>query len=441
MKRDGFSTKMGAIAAAAGSAVGLGNIWRFPYVLGENGGAAFMLLYIFFTLVIALPVMMSEFAIGRMTGKPVTAAYMELAPRKKWYFIGLSGVFCAFIILSFYNVVSGWTMYYTYMSVTGDLVGLTEGEIGSLFSRISSDPVECMVWMLLFLIVTAVVVARGVEKGIEKYSKILMPLMLVLIVAMCVRAVTLDGAAEGVSFLLKPDFSKLSANAIFIALGQSFFSLSIGMGVMTTYGAYISRKENLSADATSVAMIDFFIAFMAGLIIFPCAFAFGINPGQGPGLVFVTLPNIFNQMFMGQIVSIVFFTLLVVAALTSSISLLEVQVSFLESQFGMKRKKATAILASIVAALSVCCSMSGTLFNFFDSLSANVLMPLGAFFIVISVQVVVGRDRMRAELESHGKRFRLFPLFYFLIQYIVPVAILLVFLNCVLSWCGVDIFG
>ncbi len=440
MAKEGFNSKAGAIAAAAGSAVGLGNIWRFPYVLGQNGGAAFLLIYIFFMLLIALPVLISEFAIGRKAGLPVMAAFQKLAPGKKWYLIGFSGVFCAFFISSFYNVVSGWTLYYTYISATGQLTTLSESGIEAMFTQTASDPVVCMLWMFVMLGITGFVVSRGVEKGIEQYSKILMPILLILIVIVCIRAVTLPNAADGISFLLKPDFSKITPKALFEALGQSFFSLSVGMGTMTTYGSYISKKQNLSQSAVSVAMIDFFIAFLAGLMIFPCAFAFGINPGQGAGLVFVTLPNIFNQMSMGQVISVLFFFLLVVAALTSSISLLEVVVTYLKTQFNIKRKYATLIAVTCIALLGIGCSFSTTLFNFFDNISANVMLPLGAFFIILFVPHVLGRDAIKAELEAHGGKFKLFNLYFFLTKYVVPIAILLIFINNILSWMGINTF-
>lgn len=434
MAKEGFSSKAGAIAAAAGSAIGLGNIWRFPYILGENGGAAFLLIYILFTILIASPVLLSEFAIGRMAGRPVTAAFKHLAPGKKWYYIGVSGVLCAFIILSFYNVVAGWTLCYSYVAVTGELTTMNQAEIGTFFDNVSSDPVICIIGMVIFAGLASFVVMRGVEKGIEKYSKILMPLLLVLIIIVCVRSLTLDGAHKGLSFLLKPDFSKLTSESMFVALGQAFFSLSIGMGAMTTYGAYISKKQNLASSVVSIAMIDFLVAFLAGLMIFPSAFAFGINPGQGPGLVFVTLPGLFNQMAFGQLVSIIFFVLLAIAALTSTMSLLEVIVSFFTSEFGMKRKLATFLASLLTVVMGIVCAVSTTVFNFFDGFSANVMLPLGAFFIILFVSVVLGRDKLKAELEAHGQEFSIFNIFFFLVRYIVPVAIAVLFIYCIIGW-------
>ncbi len=435
-----FNSKIGTIAAAAGSAVGLGNVWRFPYVVGENGGAAFLLVYVIFTILIALPVLVTEFAIGRSMGTSIVNAFRRLSPGTKWYFIGVNGVVCAFVILSFYNIVSGWTLFYTYKSVAGDLVGLDEAAVGQAFTNTQSDALTTIGWMLAVIALTGYVVARGVEKGIERCSKILMPILLLLIVIMCVRAVTLDGATDGLRFLLMPDFSKLTPKCLFAALGQAFFSMSIGMGCMTTYGAYISRKHNLTQSAASVASIDFLIAFLSGIIIFPCAFAFGVNPGSGPGLVFITLPNIFNQMLMGQAASIVFFLLLAIAAVTSSISLLEVLVSFFKDQFNVSRRKAAVVMSVATILTGIGCVFSPAMFDFCDNLSANVLLPLGAVFIVLYVPRILGSKWIRDEIEAHGEPFRYFGVYYFLIRYIVPFAILLIFLNGLLAWIGVDIF-
>lgn len=438
MKNEVFNSKIGAIAAAAGSAVGLGNVWRFPYVLGENGGAAFLLLYILFTALIAMPVLMTEFSIGRMAGTSMVDAYRRLAPGKKWYFIGVGGVLSAFIILGFYNIVSGWTLFYTYKSLVGDLDGLTEQQVIDEFTATSGDVVTSIIWMLIIIAVIAFVVVRGVADGIERYSKVLMPLLLLLIIMVCVRSLTLDGGDKGLEFLLSPDFSKLTPKAIFAALGQSFFSMSIGMGCMTTYGAYISKKQNLTSSAVSIACVDFFIAFLSGIMIFPCAFAFGVNPGSGPGLVFVTLPNIFNQMFMGRAVSVAFFGLLVIAALTSGISLFEVLVAFCKDQFRISRKRATVIMAFSTVLTGMLCVFSSTLFDLFDNFSANVLMPLGSFFILLFVPSCLGREKMKAELEAHGAPMKFFGVYYFLVRFIVPTAIMLIFVNSLLSWLGIE---
>lgn len=437
MSHDVFNSKFGAIAAAAGSAVGLGNIWRFPYILGENGGGAFLIIYIIFTVAIALPILLSEFATGRKAAKPVIGAYKKLAPGTKWYFIGLSGVFCAFFILSFYSIVSGWMLFYCYKAIVGNLSGLSSADMISTFESATADPAVSIFWMILFLGVTSFVVMRGVQKGIEKYSKVLMPLLLLLIIIICVRALTLPGAIDGLVFLFRPDFSKITSESLFVALGQSFFSLSIGMGTMTTYGSYISKRQNLSTSGFSVAILDFVIAILAAIIIFPCAFAFGISPGEGPGLVFVTLPNVFNQMFAGQAISIVFFILLSIAALTSSISLLEVVVSYLVDDFKIKRELATVLSASLCAILGCLCAFSSAIFNLFDNLSANILLPGGAFFIVLFIPWVMGRSSFKKEMEAHGHSMRWFNQLFFLIKYVAPIAIFTILVYQIIKWIAV----
>ena len=434
MAEEKFSSKMGAVAAAAGSAVGLGNVWRFPYIVGEDGGAAFILLYVFFTIAISIPVLMTEFSLGRMTGKPVTSVFQTLCPGGKWQIIGFLGVLTAFLIMSYYNIVSGWTLYYTVASAGGWLEGLNELQISQFYGALSSDSVRGIIWLIVVLLATSFVVAKGVSGGIEKYSKILMPLLFILIIVMLVRAITLDGAADGLSFYLSPDFSKLTPKAVFDALGQSFFSLSIGMGTMTTYGAYVQRNQSISGLAVRVAAVDFLVAFLAGAVIFPCVFAFGINPSQGPGLVFVTLPNIFNMMPLGRLFSVAFFSLLVVAALTSSISLLEVVVAYIKTSFTMGRRKATVIAASFTLLFGIACAVSPLFFSIVDNLTANVMMPLGALLIVIFAGWILPSSKMQDELSAHGETFSLFRLYYIVLRYVVPIVILIIFANGLYSW-------
>ncbi len=435
---DKFSTKLGAVAAAAGSAVGLGNVWRFPYIVGEDGGAVFLILYVIFTIAISIPIMMTEFAIGRKSGLPVTSAYRSLAPHSKWGVIGVLGVLTAFLISSYYNIVSGWTLYYAVSSMGGWLSGLSEVAVADYFSSLSADPFRCIIWMMLMLGATAAVVAQGVQGGIEKYSKILMPLLFLLIVVMVVRALFLPNGLDGISFFLKPDFSKLTTKTVFDALGQSFFSMSIGMGTMTTYGSYLRKSENIATTASHVAVVDFMVAFLSGAVIFPCVFAFGVNPSQGPGLVFVTLPNIFNQMPMGQLFASFFFLLLVVAAITSSVSLLEVVVAYLKESFKYGRRKATLVASLLCLFFGILCSLSQTIFSVFDNITANVLMPIGAFLIVLFAVHRLPKDEFRAEFEAHGVSFRLFNAFYFLVKYAVPIVILIIFANGILALLGIS---
>lgn len=436
MSEEKFTSRTGAIAAAAGSAVGLGNVWRFPYIAGEDGGAIFLLFYIIFTVAISIPMLICEFSIGRMSGKPVTGAFQALRPGGKWQAIGVAGMLTAFLILSYYNIVSGWTVYYSAASVTGGLSGLSAAEVAQVFEGVSTDPVRCLIWMCVVIGVVAFVVAKGVAGGIEKYSKILMPLLFLLIIIMLVRSLFLDGAGRGLAFYLSPDMSKLTSKAIFDALGQSFFSLSIGMGIMTTYGAYIPKSQRLGGMATKVAMLDFLVAFLSGAVIFPCVFAFGIAPNEGPGLVFVTLPNIFNQMAFGQVFQAVFFLLLMVAAITSSISLLEVVVAFLKNSFSMGRKMSTVMASVLVLCFGTACALSPTVFNIFDKVTANVMMPLGALAVVLFVGWALPSGKLRAELEADGRPFKLFNAMFFLVRYVLPLVIVVIFVNGIRAWVG-----
>lgn len=427
--REGFNSRFGIIAAAAGSAIGLGNVWRFPYVAGENGGGAFLLIYLGFVLAIGVPVMLSELIIGRKSQRNIFGAFHVLAPGKPWYLIGLMGVIAAFMILSFYAVVAGWTIEYLYLAVSNGLSGKSSLELDMVFSDSTSGTLRPILMMVLFMFMSAFIVKSGVSRGIEKYSKMLMPLLLVIIVLLGIRSITLDGAMEGLVFLFKPDFSRITTKVVLEALGQSFFSLSLGMGVMATYGSYIKKGESLGRTAIYVSLTDTIIAILAGVAIFPAVFAFGIEPGSGPGLVFVTLPGIFNQMFGGYFFALIFFTLLVIAALTSSISLLEVIVAYFTEELKMKRPTATWWAAGSITILAVFCAVYSTLFSFFDKTSSNILLPLGGLLIVIFAGWFMGRQAVRNELEADGKMARYFKIFVIVIKFIAPIAIAAVFLN------------
>lgn len=433
---DKFSSKMGAVAAAAGSAVGLGNVWRFPYVAGEDGGAAFLLLYVLCVVCISIPVLICEFVLGRSTGRPVTSAFAALGAGRRWQAVGFCGMLTAFLILSYYNIVSGWTLYYSVHSVAGGLSGLGEADVSRVFDSLRGSPAESIVWMSLMLFGTAWIVSRGVSGGIERYGKVLMPLLFLLIVVMLVRSLTLDGAMRGLSFYLHPDFGKLDGRAVFDALGQSFFSLSIGMGTMTTYGSYIRREADLAGVAWRVAGIDFLVAFLAGAVIFPCVFAFGVNPAQGPGLVFVTLPNIFNQMPFGSLFAFAFFALLVVAALTSSVSLLEVVVAYLTDSFGLPRRRATVVAAALTMLCGVACALFAGVFDLFDNLTANVLMPLGALFIVVFVTWKLPKSHFIDECRACGTPFKFAEVCFALLKWVIPVAIAVIFCGGMADWIG-----
>lgn len=427
--RDSFSGRFGIIAAAAGSAIGLGNIWRFPYVLGENGGGAFLLIYLAFVLMIGVPVMISELLIGRNAQKNAFGAFRKLAPGQHWYMIGVMGVGAAFLILAFYSVVAGWTLHYVYLSVTNALAGNSPDEMIAVFDGVQSTKGLSIFWTLLFMGGTAFIVRSGIEKGIEKYTKILMPLLLLIIIILNVRSVTLDGAEAGLDFLFNPDFSKLTPDVVLEALGQAFFSLSIGMGVIVTYGSYIKKNESLGGTALSVSLADTIIAVLAGVAIFPAAFAFDMAPNQGPGLVFVTLPNIFNQMTGGYVFGLMFFILLTIAAFTSSISLLEVVVAYFTEELKLPRKKGTWIAAGIMSVLAILCALNGTVFGAFDYVSSNILLPVGGLLVVIFVGWVLQSRITRAEIEADGKKAQYYRGFLFIVKFIAPIAIALVFLN------------
>jgi NSS family neurotransmitter:Na+ symporter len=427
--RDSFSGKFGIIAAAAGSAIGLGNIWRFPYVLGENGGGAFLLVYLLFVIMIGVPVMISEFLIGRKSQLNVFGAFKKLSPGRPWYLIGVMGVGAAFLILGFYAVVAGWTLQYVYFSLTDALAGNTPDQMIQVFESVKATKGWSMFWTLLFMGGTAYIVSAGIEKGIEKYTKILMPLLVLIILILNVRAVTLDGAMAGLDFLFNPDFSKLNSDVILEALGQAFFSLSIGMGVIITYGSYIKKNESLGGTALSVSLADTLIAVLAGVAIFPAAFAFGMAPDQGPGLVFVTLPNIFNQMAGGYVFGLLFFMLLSIAAFTSSISLLEVVVAYFTEELKLKRKQATWTAAGIMSVLAVLCVFSDSSFGVFDYVSSNILLPVGGFLVVVFVGWIMEKNSPRMEIEADGRKARYYKGFLFVIKFLAPIAIALVFLH------------
>lgn len=439
--RDSFGSKIGVIAAAAGSAVGLGNIWRFPYVAGENGGGAFLIIYIVFIILMGMPVMLSEFTIGRSAQRNAFGSFKKLAPGTPWYFIGLMGVVAAFMILSFYSTVAGWTLEYLFNSLTNSFSGQSPSELENMFETFKAGTFRPILWQLIFMVLTAWIVLAGVKKGIEKYTRILMPILLLLIIVMGLRAVTLPGAREGLEFLFKPDFSKINTGVILEALGQAFFSLSVGMGTLITYGSYIQKKENLANAAVSVSLTDTIIAILAGIAIFPAVFAFNIEPNSGPGLVFITLPNIFMQMPGGFFFAILFFVLLTIAALTSSISVLEVVVAYFVEELNMVRKRATIIAATAITALGVLCTMSwgplknfeifgDTLFGFLDFTASSILLPVGGLFIVLFVGWYLNKTRVKTEITSGGKfAAPLLGVFMFIIKFLAPVVIAFILLN------------
>ncbi len=441
VQRDSFSSKLGIIAAVAGSAVGLGNIWKFPYITGVYGGGAFVLVYLICIALIGLPIVLSEFIIGRKAQKNAIGSFKELAPGTFWFVPGLMGLVAAFMILAFYGVVAGWTLEYLFKAITNSFVGKNPAELEGMFGGFISQLSKPIFWQCIFMGLTCWIVLAGIKGGIEKASKMLMPVLLVIIIVLDIRAVTLPGAGEGLAFLFKPDFSKLTGEGMLNALGHAFFSLSLGMGTLITYSSYMSKRENLATTAVQVTIADTGIALLAGIAIFPAVFAFGIEPGAGPGLVFITLPNVFQQMPGGYFFCILFFLLLAVAALTSSISILEVVVAYFVEELKLARRAATIMAAFAITIMGIPCSLSmgvwskvtfmdKTFFDWLDFIASNVLLPLGGLLIVAFVGWYLGREKTEAEVTNEGElKAGYLPLFMFLAKFVAPVVIAIVFLH------------
>ena len=447
MERENFGTKFGVLMAMAGSAIGLGNLWRFPYLVGSYGGAAFVFVYIICVFVLCLPILFSEVIVGRRSHANAFGAFRNLAPGSRWKWLGALSVITPLIILSYYSVVGGWGVEYFFKSVTFEFTdGMTQSQLGTLFSSFTSSVWAPLMGHTIFLLMTALIVISGVKSGIEKFGKVMMPMLFVLIVIIAVRAVTLPGAAEGLAYLFKPDFSKIDASVCSAALGQAFFSLSLGMGTMLTYGSYVSKKENIAASSSYTAISDTIFALLASCAIMPAVFAFGLDPEEGPSLVFETLPFIFSNMSLGAFVAILFFVALIVAALTSSISLYEVVVAYLVEEKHYTRKGAAILVFVVAWVLGILCSLSfgplsefrifgQTVFNLFDKLSANFLMPLGGLLLVIFVGWVMKKSDVMDEFTNGGTlkaNVRISGFVYFLIRYICPLAVLAVFLTALI---------
>lgn len=440
-ERINFSSKMGVVAAAAGSAVGLGNIWRFPYELGQYGGGAFLVVYLLCVVLLGMPIMMSEFVIGRMGQANSTGSFRKLAPGKKWWLVGLMGVISSFLILGFYVVVSGWTLEYIAQAVGDKFIGSDTASLSQVFTDFSTDTFRPLIWMVVFMIFTAAIVYAGVTNGIEKSTKFLMPMLLLIILALGIRAVTLPGGFEGLRFLFQPDFSKINSSVILSAMGQAFFSLSLGMGCMITYGSYISKKNNLKHTVVEVTVLDTVIAVLASIAIFPAVFSLGINPAQGPELVFITLPNVFAHMPGGYFWAILFFVLLAVAALTSTISLLEVIVAFFVEEFGFKRHLVIVLVSFGVLFLGMLSSLSlGAwsevkvfgmgFFSLFDNATSKILMPVGGLLIAVFVGWSLDKKSILSEMSNAGAlKVNYFKLYMFLVRYLAPIGIGLIIIN------------
>ena len=439
--REQFSGRFGMLATAIGSAVGLGNIWRFPYIVGQYGGGAFLIVYLLMVAIIGIPIMMVEFIIGREARRDAINSFRILAPGKAWFLSGVIGVLAAFFILGFYGVVAGWTLEYIRLSLVNAFKGMDSQAVGQVFSDFISHPVKPIITQLLVMAATGLVVSTGLQKGVEKAAKFMIPILVVLMVILNVQSFLLPGGQAGFDFLFKPDFSKLTKEGILAALGHAFFSLSLGMGIMITYGSYIPKKEVLGRAALNISLADTILALLAGIAIFPAVFAFGIEPSSGPGLVFISLPNIFGQMAGGYFFGLMFFVLLFLASLTSTISLLEVVVAFLSEQFKVERRRASLLATLGVSAVGLVASLSNgplghiklagdNIFDFLDKLTANYFLPLAAFISVIFVGWFLDRGLVRGQLAGDGfsGTGAFYKLFIFLIKFVVPLAVVVVFL-------------
>ncbi len=440
-----FGSKLGIILATAGSAVGLGNIWRFPYMTGLNGGAAFILVYLVFVLMLGVPGMVAEFVVGRASGANAAKAYRQLAGSSPFRAIGYLGVLTSMIILGFYAVVAGWCLQYLFASVVGHVDGDPDYVL-TYFKDFSSDPWKPSLWALGFVVLTHLVVVRGVRNGIERASKLLMPTLLVLLLVLIVAACLLPGATKGISFLFHPDFSKIDRGTIFDALGQAFFSLSLGTACLCTYASYFSRQTNLLGSAVQIALLDTLVAVLAGMMIFPAAFSVGVNPDSGPSLIFITLPNVFHEAFgslpgVGYIVSILFYALLSLAALTSTISMHEIGTAFFHEEFRLSRGKGALVVTVACCVISVFCSLSCgvladvkvmdlTILDFCDAITAKVLLPLGSLFTCLFVGWYVPRQLVRDEFTNWGTVSKcFFGVFLFFVRFICPLCIVAIFLH------------
>lgn len=444
--RENFSSKLGFILAAAGSAVGLGNIWAFPYVVGSNGGAAFIIVYLLCVSIIGLPVLLAEILLGRTAQKNPVGTFKALSNSKFWHAVGGMGIIAGFVILSFYAVVAGWSLGYIWEAMSGVFFEFNSPEAAiQHFNNLTGSPLWIVGMLALFIILTMIIVIYGVQKGIEKGSKIMMPLLFILLIGVMFRGLTLEGSSAGLSFLFNPDWSKITGHTVLIALGQAFFTLSLGMGAMLTYGSYMSKKDNAVSAATDIVIIDTSIALIAGIAIFTAVFAIGLNPSEGVGLIFHTLPIVFSKMTGGYVVSIVFFILLFIAALTSAISLLEVVTSYFVDELNWTRKKAVIIMGIFAFILGIPSALSFNLLsdflifgmNVFDLaffITFNILLPLGGLLISVFVAWIWGLDKAVKELKSGAeilfeRSFWQISFWKFFLKYFAPVLIFFVLLN------------
>lgn len=438
--RSQFVTKTGVIAATVGSAVGLGNIWRFPYEAGVHGGGAFLIIYMVCVFVIGVPVMVAEFVVGRGTHKNALGAFRELAPRSPLRAVAYVGIGASLMILSFYSVVAGWIMEYLYQSVINLFRTSVDRDYSGMFAEFIANPWRPVLWTVIFLLLNFLVLRKGVVKGIERISNILMPFLGIIMVVFCINSLLMPSAKEGVAFLLWPDFSKITPSVVIGAMGQAFFSLSLGLTCLMTYASYFTDKTNLTRSAVITAILDLVVALMAGVMIFPAVFSYGMQPEAGPRLVFEIFPAIFAQMPGGSVWAVAFFVLLFFASITSTISMSEISISYFIEERGMSRNDATCLSSGIAVVFGVLCALSFgilsdfrifsmTLFNLFDYVSSNILLPLGGLMISLFVGWVLDRKFLDRQLAGPGHRPSPYvTLLRLCIRYIAPVSIAIIFI-------------
>jgi NSS family neurotransmitter:Na+ symporter len=453
--REQWGSRLGFILAASGSAVGLGNIWKYPHMAGENGGGAFTIVYLICILIVGLPIVIAEFVLGRKTQLSPVGAFEKISPKSNWKWVGMLGVASAFVILSFYGVVGGWTLKYTLISLTGGFTKLAGNPdmSGSLFNSFITGSLAPVIWQIIFMAFTIFVIVQGVKGGIEKWTKIMMPAILVLLIVLMLRGLTLPNGMQALDFLFKPKFEDLTASSIVLALGHSFFTLSLGMGTMITYGSYLRRDQNLLSSALWVILLDTLIAMMAGVAIFATVFAMGADPGAGPGLIFVVLPTIFPKIAGGAVWGTLFFFLLFMAALTSAISILEVITAYFIDEKGWARKKATIIFGSVITVVGAFCSLSMGSFNitsfldmsFFDImdyLSSKYMLPIGGMLTAVFVLYRWGISNFIAEMVVGMDNQNVNPVFVRILFAVSATVVGFILLNEIIaSITGTPIIG
>ncbi len=440
--RDMFATKIGVVIATLGSAVGLGNIWKLPYLTGVNGGAAFVIIYILSTLVVGLPVMIAEQVIGRKAKADAIGTFNKLAPKSPWWLVSGAGILSAFLIMAFYTEVAGWVFAYIFKAASGSILSSEPAVTSAAFGSLITSPTQSLLWQWIVLAVVGGIIMMGVSKGIEKVTKTLMPVLFGILILVCIRSVTLPGAMEGLTFLFKPDFSKVTWATVLTAMGLSFFKLSVGMGTMITYGSYFHDDQNIPATATRVMLSDLLVSMLCGVAIFPAVFAFGFEPGAGPELLFVTIPAVFSAMPFGRFLMPLFFVLAAIAATGAMLSLYEVPVAYLVGTKGWSRKKATLVtliglgVVGSTAALSASTMadfklMGKTMFDLFDWLTSAVLLPVGGLFVCLFVGWRWGASEIKAALSNGGKldNHAVISAFTGVVKVISPALVLVVLLT------------